>query len=319
MRRSAAALLLALGSLLAAPAVPAQAEVDVLALGPADFSVAPEVGGLFTGTAGQTGDVRTGLGLWRDGTAYARVALTGTGYDDQQRLAVEAGADSCEGGALLVVWADGVEVLRQVVDAERGTYLLGGTYPRGVRSLSVSMVGDVRTPACDRSLKVYAVFYPPSYGTGNVVLGPGSLLATPASSAYTRQVDGGAERVLKADGTLTRRFTTQPLRRTFLYVDESGHWPAATWCATHRPVVTVLLDGRAVGALHPTSTGRAPGDPMTGGGTGGRGWEGLELSPLLPAGAHRLDVVAAFPPAPAGETCARSVGLFSLTVAAAQV
>ncbi len=320
MRRSAPLVLLALLAVLALPAGPASADTSPLttALAPADFRVAPEVGGLFEGTAGQTGDLRTGLGLWRDGTAYAGVALAGTGFDDQQRLMVEAGADTCEGGALMVVRADGVEVLRQVVDVERGSYLLAGSYPRGVRALSISFVGDHRTAGCDRGLKVYGVAYPPSYGTGNLVLGPGSLPVQPATSAYTRQVDNGAERVLEADGTLSREFTSQQLRQAHLYVDESGHWPRGTWCATHPPVVTVRLDGRSVGALHPTSSGRAPGDPPQDAYGGGRAWEGLALSPLLPAGPHLLQVAAAFPTAPSGEDCPRAVGVFGLTVAAAQ-
>lgn len=319
MRRPVPLVLLALLALLAVPAGPARADGPVVSLSPADFSVAPEVGGLFQGTAGQTADVRTGLGLWRDGTAYARVPLAGTGYDDQQRLTVEAGADTCEGGALMVVWADGVEVLRQVVDVERGSYLLAGTYPRGVRALSISLVGDHRTASCDRGLKVYGISYPPSWGTGDLVIGPGSLPAEPATSAYTRQVSGGAERLLKADGTLSRRFTSQQLRRTYLHVDHSGHWPRETWCAAHPPAVTVVLDGRTVGALHPTSTGRAPGDALDQPSGGGRAWVGLALTPLLAAGPHLLQVAVSFPPAPAGETCQRAVGFFTLSVTAAQV
>ena len=253
------------------------------------------------------------------GPRTPEVPLAGTGYDDQQRLMVEAGGDSCSGGPLMVVRADGVEVLRQVVDAEHGYYQLAGTYPNGVRQLSISLAGDLRSSSCDRGLKVYGVSYPPSYGTGSLVLGPNSLPAQPATSAYTRQVEHGAERLLKADGTLSRWFTSQQLHRTFLHVDQSGHWPRGTWCADHRPVVTVLLDGRTAGTLHPTSNGRAPGDPLWNGYGGGRAWEGLALSPLLPAGPHLLQVAATFPVAPAGETCQRSVGFFSLTVAAAQV
>jgi len=63
----------------------------------------------------------------------------------------------------------------------------------------------------------------------------------------------------------------------------------------------------------------APSCTQTSAYRGGRHGEGLALSPDLAAGYHALEVVVRFPERPTNETCERSVGFFSLTVAAAQV
>jgi len=109
VRHCAVALLLEVALLPALPAAAGQAADAprvVPQLSAADFAVAAGTGGLFEDTAGQTGDAVTGLGLWRDGTAAATATATailgGTGYDDQDRVMVDAGAGVCEGGPLMM-------------------------------------------------------------------------------------------------------------------------------------------------------------------------------------------------------------------------
>ncbi|HEY0216329.1 MAG TPA: carbohydrate-binding domain-containing protein [Cellulomonas sp.] len=238
-----------------------------------DMSVSPPTaGGVFTGSANRSGPVRTAVGLWSEGTVTARLSY----YDVASTgLTVAVGADVCEGGAPIVVAADGVEVLRAVVDADYAVYSIPHPDPDGMREITIAYTEDRWTSACDRNLKVYAVGTEfGGWGAQPLQLaGPGSLVREPAGAGTTYTVghDGAAASMLWSPGSLSRTVTTPAYPVARLAVLARGQ------ACEGDPELELSIDGVLVGTVTVPS---------------GTAWPLVEAPVTVPlaAGPHELRV-----------------------------
>lgn len=219
-----------------------------------DMTVSPgSAGWAFTGSAGRLLQRQTrALGLWRDGVATtrlrvpARVAGTAGAV-----LSISAGADRCQGAAAMTVSVDGVEVARQLVDADLAVYRVPGALTAGAHEVQVGYSGDVVTAECDRSLKVYAVTASRAdvAPDPSLAFGPPSLLLSDAATGYWHDLPrGSAEAVLFRPGTASRGFTSPGSASADVVVTASGS------DCEGRAVFDTRLDGVDLGRTEVTGT-----------------------------------------------------------------